>query len=149
MTQIRPLGHKILVKPDRPVTQTESGLYIPEMSQDMPAMSGIVERVGSGPDRDKRIRARAIARCLCILNDAEVDAGTAREAIVVAREEIGRYLRDATENLEHICEVGQRVIFPMEVGHEIVLGEDTDDAWIIVSEDSLLAVYDPALESVA
>ena len=140
--RVRPLGHKILLQPDKPVTQTESGLYIPDAYNDVPPMTGRVLRMGDGPDRDKRIRARCIARCLSILDEASVDYQGAA-AIAVAKEEIGRYLRDATEQ-EHICEVGDRVVFPMEAGHEIVIGEDTDGAYVIVSEDSILAVCEPA-----
>lgn len=145
---LKPLGHRIVIRPDKPVTATESGIYIPEIYQDMPAMSGTVERLGTGPERDKRIRARTIARCLTILDEAEADHPPV-VALAVFRDEVGRYLRDATDNTDHIAEVGQRVIFPMEAGHEIVLGERTEETRVIVSEDSILAVYDAALESVA
>ena len=138
---VRPLGHRIVVRPDSPVTASEGGIFIPETYQDVPAMSGIVERVGDGAERDTRIRTRTIARCMAILDDAEVEAGTPSEAIALAKDELARYLRDAGE-IGHVCEVGQRVIFPMEAGHEIVIGEDTENALVIVSEDSLLAVYD-------
>lgn len=141
MADIRPLGHNLLVQPDTPPTTTASGILIPEAYQDTPAMSGVVLRLGDGPARDKQIRAKAIARCLSILNDATVEAGTAREAIAVAQDELARYLRDATA-IESVCRVGQRIIFPMEVGHEIVLNEDTAGAVVILSEDSVLAVYD-------
>jgi len=138
---LKPLGHRMVVLPDRPVTETESGLYIPDAYQNQPAMSGIVQRVGDGPERDRRLRSKAIARCMQILDDAEVESATLTEALILARDEMSRYLRDVAE-LEHIAEVGQRVIFPMEAGHEIVLGEDTEGAMVIVSEDSILAVYD-------
>jgi len=141
MIQIRPLGHRLLVRPDRPVSQTESGILIPDAYNDVPAMSGIVERIGDGHLRDRRIRKAAIARCLTILDDAEVDAATSAEALVLAKDEMQRYLREA-ERLESIANVGQRVIFPMEAGHELVLNEDTDNAVVIVSEESVLAVYD-------
>ena len=140
-TPIKPIGHRIVVLPDAAPTQTESGLYIPDAHQDTPPMSGTVIRLGDGPARDVSIRARTVARCLAILDDATLEAATATEALILAKEEIGRYLRDVSE-AEHICDVGQRVIFPMEAGHEIVLNEDTDQAVVIVSEDSVLAVYD-------
>jgi len=142
MREIRPLGHRIVIRPDQPAAASQGGILIPEAYQDMPAMSGIVQAVGDGPERDKRIRARTVARCLSILDDAVIEAATPMEAILVAKEEIGRYLRDASDNSTHACEVGQRVIFPMESGHEIVLNEDAEHAVVIVSEDSILAVYD-------
>ena len=145
---LRPLGNRIVVLPDSPVTQSESGILIPEMSQDMPSMSGIVQRVGDGPQRDRRIRTAAIARCLSILEDAYNDSSSGVEAFVTARDEMQRYMADI-EGIGHIAEVGQRVVFPMEAGHEIVLGEDTESAVIILSEDSVLAVYDTAEEQVA
>ena len=139
---VKPLGHRVVVIPDKPATHTEGGILIPDAFQDMPAMSGVVHAVGDGCERDKRIRARTVARCLSILDDATIEAATPMEALLLAKEEIGRYLRDATDHTEHACEVGQRVIFPMEAGHEIVLNEDTENAVVIVSEDSILAVYD-------
>lgn len=141
-SRIRPIGHRVVVLPDRAPTQTASGLYLPETT-DVPPMSGIVQAVGDGLERDTRIRARTIARCLSILDDATIEAATSAEALILAKEEIGRYLRSANEQT-HICEVGQRVIFPMEAGHEIVLGEDTENAVVIVAEDSILAVWDAA-----
>ena len=140
---IKPLGHRIVVIPDRAPEMTTSGLYIPEAHNDIPPMSGIVQTLGDGPERDKRIRARAIARCLSILDEASIEAATNAEALILAKEEIGRYLRDSSEQT-HICEVGQRVIFPMEAGHEIVIGEDTENAVVIVAEDAVLAVWDSA-----
>jgi len=140
-TPIKPIGHRIVVQPDAPVTETASGFVIPDAYADTPPMSGIVLRVGDGPARDKHIRARAIARCLAILNDATVEAASPLEALRITQDEIARYLRDASE-LGPVCEVGQRVIFPMEAGHEIVLNEATDESVVILSEDSVLAVYD-------
>lgn len=145
---IRPLGHRIVIRPDQPVTASEGGILIPDAYRDTPAMSGIVQRLGTGAQREKTIRRAAIARCLSILDDADIEAATGREAISLARDEMQRYLQQA-EDIGHLCEVGQRVIFPMEAGHEIVLGENTDDAVVIVSEDSVLAVYDAAEEQAA
>lgn len=141
MTQLRPIGHRLLVQPDTPVTQTESGILIPEAYADMPPMSGIVVQIGSGHERDRRIRKTAIARCMSILDDADVEAATGREAVIIAKEEMERYLREA-DALDSVAHVGQRVIFPMEAGHEIVFGEKSDEALVLVSEESVLAVYD-------
>jgi co-chaperonin GroES (HSP10) len=60
---------------------------------------------------------------------------------------LGNLLHEAP-NPEHYIKVGDRVIFPMETGHEIVFNEDTDDAIVILNEDSVLAVVEAA-ESVA
>lgn len=147
-TMLRPLGHKIVVKPDVEPTQTASGLYIPETSQHAPPMSGTVLRLGNGPAHDRQIRARAITRCLSILNDASIEAATPREALRIAQDEIARYLRDTSE-LSHVCAVGDRVIFPMDAGHEVVLDEDVEGAVVILSEDSVLAIVDAETQEAA
>lgn len=138
---IRPLGHKVLVKPDKPVTQSDGGILIPDAYRDTPAMSGVVTRIGEGYQRDRRIRSVTIARALGLMDEAREEAATGMEAIAVWQDKMQRWLREA-EACESVCEVGQRVIFPMEAGHEIVLGEDADEAVVLVSEDSILAVYD-------
>lgn len=43
---IKPLGKNILVKPDKPIDKTASGLYIPDSAQDTPD-TGLVAGVGS------------------------------------------------------------------------------------------------------
>lgn len=141
MTELRPLGHRLLIRPDRPVEQTTGGIHIPQAYQDTPAMSGIVVRTGDGHLRDRQIRKAAIARCMRLIDDADVEAATPAEALILAKEEMARYLREA-EALDSVAEVGQRVIFPMEAGHDIVLGEDTENSVVIVSEESVLAVWD-------
>jgi co-chaperonin GroES (HSP10) len=146
-SEVRPLGHRLLIVPDQAVTATEGGIVIPDAYNDTPPMSGIVKSIGAGHLRDRRIRTAAIARCMRILDDAEVEAATKGEALAVAKEELGRYLRDA-EDLGSIAEVGQRVIFPMEAGHEIVIGEH-DESLVIVAEESVLAVCDAAEEQAA
>lgn len=143
MSELRPIGHRLLVLPDRPSEHTTSGIYIPDAYNDTPAMSGIVVRVGSGYERDRRIRSAAIARCMAILDDSDVEAATGREAVVLAKEEMARYLRDAG-GIESVASVGQRVVFPMEAGHELVLGEDSSNAMVLVAEDSVLAVFEGA-----
>lgn len=150
-TPLRPLGHKLIVQPDAAPTETESGFYIPEAYQDLPAMSGTVIRLGDGPERDKQIRAKTIARCISIVEEMDRDRLIPLSADAVAPtivSELTRYMRQA-ESIGHACEVGQRVIFPMEAGHEIVLNEATDDAVVVLSEDAILAVYDAEQETVA
>lgn len=139
---LRPLGHRIHVKPDAQPTKTEGGLYIPDaIADDVPPMSGIVTRIGNGPYRDQRIRQAAIARCLAILDDAEIEAVSKAECVQLARDEMSRYMQQLAKG-EPTVQVGDRVVFPMDRGHEIVFGEDTDGAVVILNEDDVLAVYD-------
>lgn len=140
--QLRPLGHRLLVTPDATPTETASGFIIPG-AVNLPKMSGVVSEVGLGPARDVRIRSAAIARCMRILDDARIDAANAESAIVWAREEMGRYLRQS-ERIEPLVKAGDRVVFAAESGHEIVLDEATDDAVIVLNEDDVLAVMEQA-----
>ena len=141
--QLRPLGHRIHIKPDAPPTQTASGLYIPDsIADDVPPMSGIVTRIGDGHYRDRRIRQAAIAHCLAILDDAEIEAMSKAECVQLARDEMGRYMQHVCK-ADPIVQVGDRVVFPMDRGHEIVFNEDTDGAVVILNEDDVLAVMEP------
>lgn len=105
-------------------------------------MSGIVVALGDGGSQPRTVRVRATAIKACIDIVREVDQ-TFRHpsATQMALDELGRFLQHEPP-VEHVCDVGQRVIFPMEAGHEIVLNEDADGAVVIVAEDSILAVYD-------
>ena len=145
---VKPLGHRLLITPDACVDQTTSGILIPEAYNNIPPMSGIVQAVGCGHLRDRRIRTATIARSLSLMTDAQLEAATPEEAILLWKDEMARYLRDASQ-LDSVAAVGQRVIFPMDAGHELVLGEDAEHPLVIVSEDSVLAVYDTAEEQVA
>jgi co-chaperonin GroES (HSP10) len=145
---LRPLGHRIHIKPDAQPTQTEGGLYIPDaIADDVPPMSGIVTQIGNGPYRDQRIRTAAIARCLAILDDAEIEAVSKAECVQLARDEMCRYLHNIAKG-EPTVQVGDRVVFPMDKGHEIVFNEDNESEEVILNEDDVLAVYD-AQESAA
>lgn len=140
---LRPLGHRIHVIPDAQPTQSEGGIVIPDaFADDIPPMSGTVTRVGNGPYRDQRIRQAAIARCLAILDEADVEAVSKAECVALARDEMVRYLQQV-EQMAGAIQVGDRVVFPMDRGHEIVLGEDTEHAVVILNEDDVLAVVEP------
>ena len=138
---IRPLYNRIVVKPDRRPETTESGFIIPQSVHESPPMSGIVIAVGDWPATLRRIYARAIKDAIERASEA-FDCTTAPRAVgdFVAGS-LGQLLHQAP-NPEHHVTVGQRVIFPMEAGHEIVLNEATDEAYVILNEDSILAVYE-------
>ena len=103
-------------------------------------MSGIVQALGDGPIRDRRLRTRTIAHCMAIVDEAQKEAATYAEAITLAREELSRYLVSQAD-ITHVCAVGQRVVFPMEAGHEVIVG---DSAVVLLNEESILAVYEGA-----
>lgn len=140
--RLRPLGHRIHVTPDAQPTRTAGGLHIPDAAaDDVPPMSGIVTRVGNGPCRDQGIRKAAVLRCLAILDEADIDTVTKAECVSLARDEMLRYLA-AVFSINPTVQVGDHVVFPMDRGHEIVFGEDTDGKVVILNEDDVLAVYE-------
>jgi co-chaperonin GroES (HSP10) len=136
--QLKPLGHRLLIKPDKPPETTESGFVIP-YAVDPPPMSGTVVSLGDGPYRERQLKRAVVARCLAILDRADSEHGNAELAINEARNEMQAYMASA-EAIGHLVQAGERVIFPMAAGHEIVLGENTEDALLVISEDSILAV---------
>jgi co-chaperonin GroES (HSP10) len=136
---IRPVGPRIAVRPDRRPETTESGFIIPQSAYLEPPMSGVVIAVGDWPATMRRIYARAVKDAIERVDECEC-ASSVFDAL-------GNLLHEAP-NPEHYIKVGDRVIFPMETGHEIVFNEDTDDAIVILNEDSVLAVVEAA-ESVA
>lgn len=137
-----PLGHRVHVKPDSTrIEQTSGGIIVPDVYADVPPMSGTVTALGSGPEHDKRIRTQAIRDCIAAVT--EVDE-TFRHAAPTqaALEELGRVLR-LDPDPEHDVQIGDRVIFPMEVGHEIVIDERTQDTVLVINEESILAIVEP------
>jgi co-chaperonin GroES (HSP10) len=134
---IRPVGPRIAVKPDRRPETTESGFIIPQSAYVEPPMSGVVIAVGDWPATLRRVYARAVKDAIDCVN-GHPDAGRWSTRYDVA-EDLGKLLMEAP-NPEHHVNVGDRVLFPMEAGHEIILNEDTDDAIVILNEDSVLAV---------
>lgn len=48
VTTMRPLEDRVLIAPDKPVTMTESGLYIPETAHKELPETGVVVAVGPG-----------------------------------------------------------------------------------------------------
>lgn len=127
-----------MVKPDRRPETTASGILIPQAAYHEPPMSGVVMAVGDWPATLKRIWTRAVKDCIDRIEDA--DSADASDCAYFGGL-LGQLLQEAPSP-EHHVHVGDRVIFPMEVGHEIVLNEDTDEAYVILPEDSIIAVYE-------
>jgi co-chaperonin GroES (HSP10) len=138
---IRPVGPRIAVKPDRRPETTESGFIIPQSAYLEPPMSGVVIAVGDWPATMRRIYARAVKDAIDRVEEQIGEPPSAK--LMVACDSLGQLIAEAP-NPEHHVKVGDRVIFPMETGHEIVFNEDTDDAIVILNEDSVLAVVEAA-----
>lgn len=146
---VRPLGHRIHVKPDAThIEQTTGGIIVPDAYADVPSMSGTVIALGSGPERDldreRRVRALAIKDCIDAVSEAD-DQFRHPPVTQVILDNLGRMLRldPPDAGLSYDVKVGDRVIFPMDAGHEVVIGEDAKGATVILTEDSILAVVEP------
>lgn len=140
MSHLRPLGHRLLITPDPPVTATTSGLVLPEDRDHLP-VSGTVAAVGDGPKRDQRIRLASITRCISIVEElAEMGVhGTDTLA------ELRRY-RNAVERFDGCIAVGDRVVYPVEVGLRVT---EDGTGYILLNEDDVAIVADDAGEVAA
>lgn len=134
MAELRPIGHRVLVRPDRPPTETASGFLIPE-AIDIPPMSGTVIAVGDGPRRAFAVKHGVVRRCLAIVDACGDDSSLASRV----REALQQYDQNG-DDIERLVVVGDRVIFAPESGHDIVVGEQTDDRVLVLAEDDILAV---------
>ncbi len=129
---MRPLGHRILVKPDTQPEQTDSGLVLPGARDHVPT-SGVVVAVGDGPTRDARIRAATIARCMAIVEELAHAHPDSLHAS--AMDELRRY-RNQTARFDSVT-VGERVVYPAEAGLKVT--EDGID-YILLNEDDAVAI---------
>lgn len=130
---IRPLGDMVLVKPAPRRTETESGLAIVEHYQ--PDTVGTVVALGTGVEARKRA-VQAFADSLIEAVCMDMDAGPAdyeRVAKLIAS------LRDDYRP-EHVCKVGDEVLFGTGSGTELDIAGDT---YILINEADLEAVLEP------
>lgn len=132
---LKPLGNRILVKPDTPETQTDSGLVLPDDRDHVP-VSGIVVAVGDGPARDAKIRAAVISKCIGIVEEiGQLFKGdTSPELDMVT--ELGRYKNHA-ETFDSEIHVGDRVVYPVEAGLTLTEGGET---FILLNEDDVVVI---------
>lgn len=136
MTTLRPLGHRILIQPDQPDTESAAGLVLPE-SRDHVPVSGTVIAVGNGPARDARIRKATITRCMGIIDElAEMGVRDPQEY----RAELERY-RQQAERFPSDIAVGDRVVYPIEAG--LTLTED-GATYIVINEDDAVVIVPEA-----
>ena len=134
MSDLRPLGNRLLVKPDVSESETSGGLLIPEVSRDQPEMSGTVIAKGRGSASANRIRQATIARCIEILHEtARVVPAT--HLRVDLEDALARYASELVD-LSEVVE-GDRVCFPYTVGQKLAVDGQT---FLILNEDDVIAV---------
>ena len=144
---LKPLGHRVHIRPDRPVEQTQGGIIIAPAYADTPPMSGTVIALGEGPKHDRRVRTQAIRDCIAAAEEV-AEQFRYPACVHVLLENLGHMLR-IDPPAEHDVRIGDRVIFPMDSGHEVVFGEGVDAATVILDEESVLAVIEQEQEQVA
>jgi len=132
MSHLRPLGHRVLIRPDDQPTESEAGLILPENRDHVP-VSGTIVAVGNGPERDQRIRLAVISRCVSIVEElASMGVRDPQDYLT----EMGRY-RDHLERFDPPIRVGDRVVYPVEAGLAV-----TEDgvSYVLMREDEVAIV---------
>lgn len=147
---LKPLGHRVLVQPD-PVTPKgsdlilipdtfsvkldEDGVETAQVTINPPYTSGIVRAVGTGPERDHRIRQQAILDCVKAVEAGGKHFGPSRSIVDIIREDLAHLIGTDPEPYIH---VGDRVAFTphyvelMQGGELLLLVDDT--ALIVIEE---------------
>lgn len=130
--KLRPLGDRILIRPELPATETESGLILAEHRK--PEQTGTVVAVGPCP-HPRKLEAEALA--------AEFDAfqiDPAQPKMRQRMERVQALLRDLVRKTPDV-KVGDYVVFSWTAGQEIWV-EDGDDRYLLMRESDILAVVD-------
>ena len=89
---LKPLGSRVIIKPEPAATETASGIVFPETAGKPPAMSGTVINIGRGPATAHRVRQHTLARVMELITDladnvpaaalrSELEDGIARMAV--------------------------------------------------------------------
>lgn len=129
---MQPLGHRLLIKPDLPETQTASGLVLPDDRDHIP-VSGVVVTVGDGLARDQRVRRAVLLRAIGIIEEL---AGMGVRDPQDYMDEIRRYM-NSIERIDGPCHVGDRVAYPVDAGLRI---EKDGEAFILLNEDDIAVI---------
>lgn len=139
-----PIRGNVIVQPDPVATHTDGGLLIPETASMPPPMSGTVLRVSDLDQRLLRSRVATVAHCLRLLDTH----GSAKVCCSQVRDAMTDYMRGLANDTDAAAvKVGDRVVFPMEAGHQLTIGEDLEGSVLVIPQDALLAIV-PAEASV-
>ena len=128
MARLTPRGPRVLVAPDEPPTETESGLVQLPADRDFVPTSGTVVAVGTGSLMLREAKRAAVRHCLTLVTDPS------------ARTPLWRFHGQLTASHTPDLLVGDRVVFGPHVGMVIQDGAqryvllDEDDVAVVVSE---------------
>jgi chaperonin GroES len=120
---LKPLGDRVLIKPELPAETTESGLYVAE--QRKPEQTGTVIAVGPCA-HPRKAEAEELASRLVQYHPQE--------------EEVAELLLDLVRR-EPQVKPGDYVVFSWTAGQEIWV-EDGSERYLLLREDDLLAVVE-------
>lgn len=135
---VRPLGHRVLVKPDEQPSESAGGLILPQDHDHVP-MSGTVVALGPGGSQVRyRARQAAIKDCCEVLESAIRMFGST-SALLVARDEVAGLL--GTTDVEREIRIGDRVAYAAESG---LLFTQDGEQFIILNEDDVVVVVEDA-----
>lgn len=132
---LKPLGDRILIKPEQNPEQTASGLWLSEHKK--PATMGTVIAVGFC-EHPLRAEAIELARRLNARAEACGDHDDADELMFDA----ATMLRDLVARKPSV-KPGDLVVFSWTVGREVTL-DDTGDTYLMIPEADLEAVVETA-----
>jgi len=133
---VKPLGSRLLIRPDLPAPASAI-IIAPDIVAPPPEMSGTVIAVGDGSERAATVKRDLMTDVRGIVTDV-ADTFRALDApwYQMLMDALGRY--GARRPLEYEVTIGDRVLFPWNVGVTFVV--DGDD-YLTLSEDDLSAVF--------
>lgn len=137
MSTFRPLGHRVLIAPDAPATESAAGIVLPENRDHVP-VSGTVTATGKGSERIHKVRSATVARCISMLEEL-IELGTRDPQEYVA--ELRRYQGTLAAPDDGIA-VGDRVVYPVEAG--LTITEDGTTYVLLNEDDVAIVVEEPA-----
>lgn len=140
---LRPLGHRILVKPDAQPERSGSGLILPQDHDHIPSSGTVVALGEGGPQGKYRARQRALQMALDVIVECE-ETFNFPASLQVCRENVARLLGSADPQRE--IQVGDRVAYAVEVGLKLV--EDGTE-YIILNEDDVAVLVADEQEAAA
>lgn len=140
---LKPLGHRLIIKPEPARTESAGGILIPQTADKKPAMTGTVVSVGRGPATAHRVRQYTLAQVIDKLQEVAERVPTAALKAEL-EDEIARMAVDDVTFSE--VKEGDYVCFPFTSGQNMnVDGED----FIVLHEDDLECVWNDDQENVA
>lgn len=123
--KLKPLGDRVLIRPDKLSNMTASGIEIVEHRK--PEQIGTVVAMGSSP-HPRKADAEALA------NDIQAH-GYSQQA--------GDLIRSLVRH-EPVCAVGDRVLFSWQSGQELV--DDAGSRLFVMREQDVLAIIGPGVD---